>query len=135
MRTFLILTVVFAICLLSPFIAMATTYLPDETGELYWTGFGAPGCEPFPPEAVATYTIETAPAGSTSWVVLVADLPHVGVGTEHTYPITLPDPGGHDYTITCFVNLDGQTFWASCEVLDVRVFSVCPGECGARDVE
>jgi len=135
MRAFLILAVMIAICVGSPTAAMATTYLPDATGELYWSGSGGPGCEAFPPEASATYTIEIAPTGSTSWVVLGAEIPHVGVGVEHTFPIVLPGAGGYDYLVTCFVVLNGQTYTASCLVEDVRIFEVCPGSCGARTVE
>lgn len=132
MRTFQILALIIAVCVLSPAWAGATVYLPDAFGVLYWTGFGGPGCEEFPTEAVIHYTVEWAPTGSDLYAILVDDLPHLGVGVEHTTTFTLPDLAGYDYRITCTAELGGQTFTGECVVEDVRIFTVCPGACGAR---
>jgi len=132
MRTFQIFALILLLGVLSPFAATAAVYLPDAFGVLYWSGFGGPGCEEFPTEAVVHYTVEWAPTGSELYAVLIDDLPHLGVGVEHTTTFTLPDFDGYDYRITCTAELDGQTFTADCEVVDVRIFVVCPGECGAR---
>jgi len=133
MRALSTLVLLAVICVVTPFAAAAANYVPDATAELYWSGFGGPECYPFPPEAVASYTIEVSPAGAFSWTVLADSLPHNGVGVEHTFPIAA-ELAGYDYLITCFVELDGLTFSETCAVEDVRIFTVCPGPCGARDV-
>jgi len=132
MRTFQVVILLVAICVLSPAWANATTYLPDAFGVFYWAGFGGPGCEEFPTEATVHYTFEFALTGSELYTVLVDNVPHLGVGVEHTQTFTLPDFEGYDYRVTCTAELDGQTFTALCEVVDVKIFVVCPGACGVR---
>ncbi|MCW7072075.1 MAG: hypothetical protein OCU12_07115 [Methanophagales archaeon] len=132
MKTTIVLLILAALCILSPVAATATTYIPTEFGILWWTGSGGPGCEEFPAEASASYTVELAPSGSDAFEILMADIQHLGVGVEHVYEFELPDIQAYDFRVTCYVDLAGSTFWASCVVSDVRIFTVCPGECGAR---
>ena len=132
MQKFKVIVLVLLFCVVSPAWASAAIYLPDAFGVFYWAGFGGPGCEEFPTEAIVHYTLEYAPTGSELYVVLADSLPHLGVGIEHTQTFTIPDFAGYDYRVTCTADLEGQIFTASCAVVDVKIFAVCPGDCGVR---
>lgn len=130
MARYLILLTVFMMLLGSP--AWATTLLPTPAVEVWWTGSGGPGCDEYPVGAIAHYKLLRSPTGVDTWTVVADSLPHAGVGLEHAVRDNLPDLNGYDYRVLSVVDLAGQTFTAQCDIIDVKVFVICPGECGAR---